>query len=179
MLNFLRKVDSEVSALLKQETAPLILASVDYLQPLYRSVNSYAQLLPEGITGNPDEADDENLRIKAGEIAEPYFQRTEQEAAGQYHQYEGTGLTSTELKDVIEAAHTGRIKYLFIARGIQKWGIYEAASHQIELHEQALPGDQDLLDLAAYYTLQNSGTIFLKDPPEMPGGESIAAVYRY
>lgn len=176
---FFRKVDTAISSLLKQETAPLVLAAVDYLQPLYRTVNTYAHLLPDGVIGNPDELDENTLRTKALAIAEPYFQQSEKEAIGQYHQSAGTGLTSTEIKDVIEAAYTGRIKFLFAAIDVQRWGQFNIANHSVVLHEQAQLEDQDLLDLAIYYTLLNSGTIFVKDPTDIPDGKSIAAVFRY
>ncbi|MDD5704115.1 MAG: hypothetical protein PHU23_18945 [Dehalococcoidales bacterium] len=176
---FFRRVDAAISPLLKQETAPLILAAVDYLQPLYRSVNSYDHLLPGGVIGNPDELEENILRVKALAIAEPYYQQSEKEAIEQYNQSAGTGLTSNEIKDIIEAAYTGRVKFLFVARGIQQWGQFNIVDHRIVLHEQAQPGDQDLLDLAAYYTLLNSGTIFVKDPEDIPDENSIAAVFHY
>ncbi len=176
---FFRRVEAAISPLLKQETAPLILAAVDYLQPLYRSVNSYDHLLPGGVLGNPDELEENILRMKALAIAEPYYQQSEREAIELYNQSTGTGLTSTEIKDIVEAAFTGRVKFLFVARGIQQWGQFNVTDHRVTLHEQAQPGDQDLLDLAAYYTLLNSGTIFVRDPADIPDGKPIAAVFHY
>ena len=176
---FFRQVDAAVSAMLKQEPAPLILAAVDYQQPLYREVNTYAHLLSEGIIGNPDELDEDDLRTKALAVAEPYFRQSEAEAAEQYQQSAGTGLTSTDIQDIVEAAYTGRVKFLFAALGVQRWGRFDMSNHSVILREPPQPGDQDLLDLAAYYTLLNSGTIFVKNPDEIPGGGPIAAVFRY
>lgn len=176
---FFRRVDAEISSSLKQDTAPLLLAAVDYLQPIYRGVNSYPHLLPEGIIGNPDDLDEHTLRTQALAVVEPYFRQSEKEAVEQYHQAAGTGLTSVEFRDVIDAAYTGRVKFLFAARGVQQWGQFNTADHSVTLHEQAQPGNQDLLDMAVYYTLLNSGTVFVKDPVDVPGNKTIAAVFRY
>jgi len=47
------------------------------------------------------------------------------------------------------------------------------------LHEEAKPGDEDLLDLAAVQTLLNGGTVYAVELEKVPDGASLAAVFRY
>jgi hypothetical protein len=47
--DFCRRVDEKVSAFLRGERAPLVLAAVEYLHPIYAEANTYPNLLPEGV----------------------------------------------------------------------------------------------------------------------------------
>ncbi len=176
---FFRRIDNSLSALLKEENSPLVLSSVKYLQPLFREVTTCSNLLPEGIWGNPDNLKEDTLREKGWAIVQPYFEKKAQDAVSQYHQYAGAGLASTQINEVLTSAFNGLVKLLFAARGIQTWGIFDTNSRTAELHQERQPGDQDLLDLASYYTLLNKGTLYVMESREIPGGANIAAVYRY
>jgi hypothetical protein len=45
---------------------------------------------------------------------------------------------------------------------------------------QCLSGeDEELLELAVTFTMQNSGEVYGLDPHEMPGGKELAAIFRY
>ena len=54
LLRYFQQVEQGVQAVLKNEAAPLVVASVEYLLPIYKEVNSYPHLLNQGITGNPE-----------------------------------------------------------------------------------------------------------------------------
>jgi len=71
ILRYFQHIDRGLHALLKDETAPLMLAGVEYLFPLYQEANTYPHLLEQGITGNPDKLKAETLREKAWDIVEP------------------------------------------------------------------------------------------------------------
>src|SRR4030042_5582678 len=46
---YFRRIDRGLNELLRKERAPLVLAGVDYLHPIYKEVNSYPHLMDEGI----------------------------------------------------------------------------------------------------------------------------------
>jgi hypothetical protein len=50
---FFRKLDKSLHPVLAGERSPLILAGVEYMLPIYRSVNEYSLLLDEQVTGSP------------------------------------------------------------------------------------------------------------------------------
>jgi hypothetical protein len=179
LIKYFEQVNQEVIRILAQEKAPLILSAVDYLYPLYRKVNSYPNLLEEGIPDNPDGVSDDNLREHAWGIVRPYFNKVKSEAIGEYNRSAGTGLTAAGESDVIKAAVTGRIRFLFLAEGIQKRGSYDKITDSVVIHPQPEPGDEDLMDLAASQTLNHAGTIFVLKPEEVPGGDLLSAVLRY
>lgn len=62
---FFRRIDKRLSTFLSRKRAPLIIAGVNYLLPIYRKVNTYPLLIPDYITGNLEHSSFESIRIKA------------------------------------------------------------------------------------------------------------------
>lgn len=181
IVRFLSKVNKGIREFLQDETVPLVLAGVDYLLPIYKRVNSYPHLLEEGITGNPDLSKPEELHAQAWAIVQPTFQQAEKDAIDRFREFSGNNQeqASDALKEVVQAAYNRRIDSLFVALDHQQWGSFDPQSNTVQLHEQHQAGDQDLLDLAAVYTVLNGGTVFAVEPERVPAQSPIAAVFRY
>ncbi|HKZ76880.1 MAG TPA: hypothetical protein VJ124_01045 [Pyrinomonadaceae bacterium] len=179
ILRYCREIDAGLRPLLRDEVAPLVLACVDYLLPIYKSANTYRHLMDEGIPGNPETLSPTELHEQAWKIVRPYFQRTRGEAIAKYREVVGTGRTSTDIRNVIAAAASGRVESLLVAVGVQQWGAVDPATKVSELHDDPLPGDEDLLDRAAIETIANGGVVFAVEPASIPDNAPLAAVYRY
>ena len=123
----------------------------------------------------------EELHKYAWAIVCPLFLVAQKEAATQYRQLAGAGSeqASSDLKHIIPAAHQGRVETLFVTVGIQRWGSLSLDTNVVQLHEEAEPGSEDLLDLAAVQTLLNRGTVYAVEPEKMPDEAALAAVFRY
>jgi hypothetical protein len=180
ILRYFRQIDKGLRALLGEERAPLVLAGVGYLFPIYREANAYPNLLEKGITGNPEGLKERELHGQAWNIVEPHFQKEEKEAAERYRQLANTDRASSDLKAIVPAAYYGKVVVLFVAAGIQQWGTFEPQENVIDLHSAQKPGDEDLLDLAAVQTLLHGGTVYAVDHERVPDEEAaLAAIYRY
>lgn len=174
-----RTIDKEVTTLLANTRSPLVLAGVDTLFPLYKEVNTYPHLVDEGISGNPDQMKGAELHPKAWAIVGPKFTKEREESMAQYRQLAGTGQTTTDVSEAVLAAHHGRVEVLFVALGVQAWGEFDPENNKVEVRETPLPGDEDLLDLAAINTLTKGGSVFAVSPEDVPGKAHVAAVFRY
>jgi hypothetical protein len=181
ILRYFQILDKGLQEFLLAEDAPLILAGVDYLLPIYRKVNSYTNLVTEVLTGNPDELSAQELHQQAWEIVQPIFHEDRGEAFQRYQQLSGTGseLASNDLVDIVKASYYGAVETLFVALGTHQWGIYDPQDNKVKLDAEATPHNQDLLDFAAAYTLANSGTVYALEPTDLPGRESLSAIFRY
>lgn len=179
LLRYFHQINAGLHESLREKREPLILAGVEYLFPIYRQANTYAYLLDEGIPGNPEEQRPDELHKQAWAIMEPYFMKAQEEAVARHGESTGTGLASNDLKEIVPAAHYGRVQVLFVANGAQQWGTFDPDANGIGLHEEAEPGDEDLLDLAAAQTLRNGGSVYAMEPDRVPGGPPAAAVFRY
>jgi hypothetical protein len=176
---FFQAIDKGLHELLREERAPLIVAGVDYLVPIFREASSYAYLTTEGISGNPEELHEKELHSRAWKVLEPYFHEAREEAVAKYRRMAGTGLASHDLRVIVPAAYQGRIESLFIAKGGRQWGSFDPVSYEIKLNEEAKPGDEDLLDMAALQSFLNAGTVYTVNPAQMPDDSAAAAVFRF
>lgn len=179
ILRYFRKVDEGLQELLKNQRSPLVLAGVEYLLPIYKEANNYPQLLDEGITGNPDELKAEELHEQAWKIVQPYFEQAEQAVVNRYQELAGTGQTANNIEEVISAAYYQRVDSLFVAVGLQQWGLFDPDINKVYLHQEQETSDEDLMDFAAIHTLLNGGTVYAVEPEKVPGDAPLAAIFRY
>jgi hypothetical protein len=172
-------VDAGLRGVLRQEQAPLVLAGVDYLFPVYREVSTYPGLLEEGIPGNPDAASPEELHRQAWRLVHPRFLVEQEEAADRFRELSGSGKTARDPRFIVPAAFRGRVETLFVALGEQRWGTFDRKDGTVRVRRRRRALDTDLLDFAAVHTFLNSGTVFAVPPGKVPGGSTAAAVFRY
>ncbi|WP_242040415.1 baeRF7 domain-containing protein [Anabaena subtropica] len=181
ILQYFHAVDAALHEKLHDETAPLILAGVEYLHPIYREANTYPHLQEQAITKRPELFQADELHAQAWEIVEPLFHQPEQKAIDLYQQLAGerTGTTSSDIKEIISAAYYQRVDSLIVPLGQQIWSTFDPDTLAVDLHPEQQPEDGDLLDLAAIHTLLNGGTVYAVEPEKMPNDEPIAAIFRY
>jgi hypothetical protein len=179
VLRYFQQVDRGLQPVLKDEHAPLIIAAVDYLHPIYREANKYRYLLEEGIEGNPDDISENTLQEKAWPIVKPYFERGLAEALERYAGALAKGLATNDVKEAALAAHDGRVSTLFVPADTVQWGQFDPKTRKIRLYSHRGPGIEDLLDFTAVHTLTRGGIVYAADPKKVPGEASIGAIFRY
>ena len=181
LVRFFHLVDEGVRARLGPSTAPLVLAGVEYLHPLYREANEYPYLLAEGLKENPQDTRPEDLRAAAWELVRPIITAGREAAAEQFRRLHGAGdkLASTEVEDIVPAAHYSRVESLFVTPGAQARGRFDPDTGAVTRVDNPEGEADDLYDLAAVQTYLNGGAVYAVTPDKMPTGDPIAAVFRY
>lgn len=180
LLRFFFLVDKSLQReFLHDDTAPLVLVSVDYLFPIYKKANTYRYLLDKEVEGNPDKLKPSELHQLGLSIVEPYFREKQEEAVRLYHEFAGLGRTTDILESIVTESYHGRIQTLLVAGSQQKWGRYDSSSDRVEVHPEEESCDIDLLDFAAAHTLVHRGDVYVIDEDKVPGGAPAAAVLRY
>ncbi len=164
---------------LDAQTAPLIVAAVEYEQSFYRQANSYHNLLEEGVVGNPDERSDEEIHRAAWEIVEPHFAEARRISLEHFADLSNTDKTTDRLEEIMPAACHGRVRTLFIQTQAHRWGQFDDVKSSVEIHDSPAPGDVDLIDLATLCVLQNKGMIYALPRAQMPTESEAAALFRY
>ena len=175
VLQYLRKVDRALGEVLAGERAPMVLAAVEHLAPLWREVTTYPHLVDDILAGNPEALGPHELHARAWAVVEPLFRQAQHEAAARYDQLAGTGLTSQDPREIIQAAQHGRIDALFAA---QHPAGPSADGSGVPVSDEG-SGLQDLRELATVTTLTKGGTVYMLPASEIPGGGGAAAVFRY
>ncbi len=172
ILRYLRQIDEALHPVLRDERAPLVLAAGEYLFPIYGEANTYPYLLHMGVGGNPEHIDTTDLHRLAWAIVEPEFQKPQQEAAALYERLAGTARAANDLEQIMQAAYQGRVAVLFVPIHREYWGTFDPTTDALELHPSPLPADDDLVDLAAFYTLEHGGLTSVVEAP-------LAAIFRW
>jgi hypothetical protein len=178
ILRYSYHVNKSLEPILREEKSPLVLATVDYLFPIYRTANSYPGLMEDFVEGNPEGLSGEDLRNRAWPFIEKLCREEEAKAISAFEEKAGTGFTSTNLEEVIPSSRHGRVDSLMVAGDVQKWGVVHEERDEVLLHENRKPESYDLLNFAAVQSLLHGGAVHVLPQERIPGGP-IAAVYRY
>ncbi|MDQ3393574.1 MAG: hypothetical protein M3512_05610 [Bacteroidota bacterium] len=181
---FFRKVDHGIFEVLKEKDAPLVLLGVDYLHPMYKAESSVKTIFEKGVETSPDEMHVKDIHSRTWELVEPNFNQEKEEIINKYNEFAGTGRTSYDLKNIVNAAVNGRVESIFIAKDACKWGVYkeDGAELNVEIHEDYQENDDCLVSMSAVTTVLNGGKAFLVEKDELPEQSvdaDVVAIYRY
>lgn len=179
LLQYFQVVDRALRHVLKGQKDPLIFAGVAYKFPILKEAFSYPLLLDKFVAGSADELKPEDLHEKAWPIAQEYFARRKKETEERYRKLTNTGQASHDIREIVAAAHAGRVDSLFCAVGVQQWGQFDPAGATVHMFDEAEPGSQDLLNYAAVQTVLNSGEVYAVEPDQIPDNRRLAAIFRY
>lgn len=180
ILQYCRIMDKALQGILHDQDAPLVLAGLEHLLPIYESANTYPHLVPGGIHTNPAGIPIEELHRQAWDLLEPIRSRNLNTAMQKYNDLKGTGMTNARIEEIVPAAATGRVDTLFVALDQHRWGRFDESRNQVvAIEESPSVGDYDLIDLAARKTLINSGRVYPLRTGELPDGALVAALLRY
>ncbi|MEX1121627.1 MAG: hypothetical protein WD491_15050 [Balneolales bacterium] len=173
-----REIDRVITPSLNGD--PLMLYGVEYLHPVYHKANNYNGLLDRvKVTGNPDALRSKEIHEKAWQAIEPHFAKGKEQDAARFSALAGTGKTASTVNDAVAAAAHGRVDVLFVPKNKYFWGTYNSEEARVEKKVRGDDGAEDLIDLAAVYTVVNSGAVYTVNQDEIPGDGEVAGVFRY
>ena len=179
LLRYFQQIDRGLHDLLKGERAPLVLAGVEYLFPIYEQANTYPYLLHQGVAGNPDKLSSSTLHESAWGVVKPYFEKKQERAVLEYKGNVGTARVSDDIRQIIPAAYYGQVDSLFVAIDQELWGQFDPISNIMHVHKEARFRDDDLLDEAATQTILHGGSVYAVEHEYMPDESMVAAIFRY
>jgi hypothetical protein len=178
LLHFFKQLDRGVSDMLKGQERPLVLCATEHELPLYRSVNSYPYLISEEVRGAANSMKSGEMHARAIQaIDASYTARIEEVLADWNHRAGGTA--SNRLKDIVAAAHEGRVMTLMVSDSAEHIGTFDEATQTAKGRETGTTSDEDLLNDAASQTLLHAGEVLVTPHSKMPNGTPLAALFRY
>ena len=157
-----REVNAAVSKILGDSQAPLVLGGAGYLHAPYRGINSYPNLMHEGIIGGLRDMTTKELHDRAWPLVESTLRAERTEAVARFAELDGSGRTVSELSAAAGAADDGRLDALLVA-----------AAEVAHLHD-----DWALLERAVVGTLRHGGTVCVLDNELMPTSTSLAGILK-
>ncbi len=180
ILKYFRAVNKGVMSILHDSKAPLIIATVDYLIPIYMEANEYKYVYDKHITGNPEQADPVLLHEKAMELLRDHFDTFKNEKLRSFEKKLSDAKASFKEEKIIPAAINGRVDTLFLRNRASLWGTFEKDTNSINTEEESSTNNADLLNIAAIKTINQGGAVYLLEKEEMPEPNTKAnAILRY
>ncbi len=156
---YFRAVDDPLVAHLGKQGGPLVLASVGYYLPIYRSVSRYPMVWGQAVEGNPEHRSAQDLHDEAWKLVADHFQQDHVDALARYREAAGTGRTLTGADQVLAAAREGRVDAMLV-------------------DARATTSGDDVLDLAVLETIRRSGRVVpVDEAAELP--DTAVAILRY
>lgn len=174
-----RQVDDGVRRVVEDATAQFVLAGDVHTVPFYREISKLKNIADDSISGNPEAVADSILHDKALEILRPVWDKALHQEQETFGTALAQGKASRDLQEIVTAALDGRVATLFVAPEERRWGRIHEEERSVEMHEDEVPGDEDLLDWATVQTMRTSGRVLVVEPNGVPGSGPIAAVLRY
>jgi len=178
LAHFYRQIDRGVEEVLRGKSEPVVLAGVEYELALYRSLNSNLHLAQESVQGAPNSLKSGEMHARALDALSRCHEKKVDEALAQYNHKVGAGA-SNRLKDVVTAAHDGRVLTLLVSDSLETIGVFDEPTHTVKGRETGGSEDEDLINDAAVQTILHAGQVFVVSNGKMPNGAPLAAIFRF
>ncbi|MFL6450749.1 MAG: hypothetical protein ACJ746_24155 [Bryobacteraceae bacterium] len=173
--HFFKQIDAGVGEALRGKTDPLVPVGVEYELPIYASVNTYPHIVDEGVRGAPNGLKSGEMHARAIEAIANEHNRWLDAALAEYDHKAGGGA-SNKLKDIVTAAHDGRVVTLIVSDSLESPGVFDEETNQAV---GAREGGQDLINDAVVQTIAHAGNVLVATTKKMPNGAPAAAIFRY
>lgn len=164
----LRTMAEVIGPNLDDRKAPILVASVDHLRPIFREVAGWSNLLDDGPNGNPEDLSAAQLLRLCFPYARDHFLGTAAHFREALSERIAAERGSRQLAEIVRAAYDGRIETLYLPRDRQRWGTFDPARRELHLHDEPGTDDDDLYNLAAVWTLRHGGKAYGALPAELP-----------
>jgi Bacterial archaeo-eukaryotic release factor family 3 len=178
LAHFYGQIDRGVNEVLRGKTERVVLAGVEYEIALYRSVSRYPHVANACVDGAPNSLKSGEMHARAIDAILRCYEKKVDEALGEYNHKVGTGA-SNRLKDVVTAAHEGRVLTLLVSDLLETPGKFDESTYTVKGRETGTTEDEDLVNDAAAQTILHAGHVYVVPNSKMPNGAPLAAIYRF
>lgn len=176
---FARRVDAALRAVLAGRDVPLILAATEPLEPIYRSVCTYARLAAPAIAASPDRMSDAELAEAARGVLDRLYAADVADIRSLYEIRTGQDRTTTDIARAARAATVGNIECLMVDIEAAAPGRVDAETGKVSFANEPGAGSYDIVDEVAGRTLLSGGRVLGVRAGDLPAEGQLAAILRY
>lgn len=176
---YARKVDAALRPVLAGIDTPLILAATGRLASVYRSVNSYPNLLPDDIQDSPDRITDAQLAEAARPVLDAAYAAEIKAVRELFDSRAGDGRATTDLSDAARAATFGAIDTLLVDIDTVIHGSIDEKSGELRLAEAGDATSYGVVDEIAGRALKHGARVLGVRKADLPGSGDLAAILRF
>ena len=179
MRQYARQVDAALRPALGAAGVPLILASAEPLESIYRSVNSYPFLAPQTIQGNPETATAAELAEEARGVLDALYAEELSDLRRLFDQRGSQGRAAAEITDIARAATFGAVQTLMADMDDVVSGFVDEESGAVTIDADGDATNYGVVDEIARRVIGHGGRVLALRREDIPGGGTAAAILRY
>ncbi|WP_020505088.1 baeRF11 domain-containing protein [Lamprocystis purpurea] len=177
---YARQVDAALRGLLAGSGLPLVLAAVEGLGAIYRSVNTYPHLVAQGIEGNPERLSDAELATAAREVFDALHQSQIADWQDLYRARLNEDRATSDLVRAARAATYGAVGSLLVDMDQAVHGTVDETDGRVVFAESAGADSYGVADEVARRVLGSGGQVLAVRAADMPEpGQPVAAILRW
>ncbi|HLS68054.1 MAG TPA: hypothetical protein VK035_01840 [Kiloniellales bacterium] len=176
---YARSVDTALRAVLVGRETPLILAATGRLASVFRAVNSYPNLLEEGIDGSPDRVSDAELAAAARPLLDAFYEEKIEKAKALFEARVNEGRAITDISDAARAATFGVIDTLLVNMDSTVPGSIDENTGRLTFAEEGDATAYGVVDEIAGRALEHGARVLAVRQADLPGQGELAAILRY
>lgn len=176
---YARQIDAALRPMLTGRDTPLVLAAADRLASIYRSVNSYPNLLEDHIATTTDQTTNEELAGAARAILDQENAKEIADLRTLHGQRAGMNRATTDLSAAARAATHGAIETLLVDIDSDVPGRIDDETGAISLADSNSASTYDVIDEIAARAFLTGARILGVRKADLPGNSSLAAILRF
>jgi release factor family 11 len=179
MRQYARRVEEALRPVLSGLELPLILASTEPLDAIFRAVCTYPHVARAGIAGNPDEKSAGELADESRAVLDALYAEELAGLRALYEQRVSQGRASDDLAAIARAATFGAVDTVFVDIDETVPGFVADDDGALTLETTDDAANYGVVDEIARRVLLHRGRVLAVRRADIPGGGSAAAILRY
>jgi hypothetical protein len=176
---YARQIDQALRPLLNGLEIPLILAAAEPTDSIYRSVNSYPNLVATGISGSPEAISDTELADNARRVLDELYAAELLAIRDLYALRSSQRRASTDIADVGRAATYGLVDTVLVDIDSVISGRLDEETGALTIDKSGDAVNYGVVDEIARRVWLNGGKVLAVRHDDIPEGGSLAAILRY
>jgi hypothetical protein len=177
VVEYFRTIDHSVRQVLAEAPWPLFLVGVEYELAIFREISSYRRIADEQLCGGFDHLNERALYAQVLPLAQRGVEQPRREAIARYTALADTNLASDDIKEIVPAAHEGRIDMLLVDPRQEAFGRYDVGTNRFEFANKPDPS-LDLIELTIAQAVLRDAKVYAVGD-ELAYATPLRAVFRY
>lgn len=179
LAEYCRAIEVELRPVVNRSGIPLILAATQPIDGIYRSVNTYTDLLDESIKGNPDEVSDNELSTASRPILDALYAAQLHDVREELQTRQAQGRGVSDLSDIARAATFGAIDTLLFDFERVVPGVVDDETGAVRFDDDETAGNYGVLDEIARRALLTGAKLYAVRADDLPDGVAALASVRF